>query len=220
MWTNIAKTRLNVPVTIQAQGVKQTDLLILPTGTEGQLQGCELRQKGIYQGFQRRTKRLQIFFTESGDLFPRVSELGVPCIQSLVCGLCFQKRVTLLQSAIKAPPLLKKVWFHVKQRPIDKSTAHVGDTSNQFMTSWLKGQNRELLAELTKVCDVCAIDTGIPGISAVLQPGLVRALLLILPTHYDLQVIGAVFNEAFPNPTTEAAAVTQNMDGFDDAGFA
>ena len=87
------------------------------------------------------------------------------------------------------------------------------------MAPGLETEHREMTAELAEVVDIVAILSGLPIIAAVRKPGLMSGALCVLPSGSDLQGACALFDQAIPDAATEAAAIAQNMDGFDDAGF-
>jgi hypothetical protein len=87
------------------------------------------------------------------------------------------------------------------------------------MATGLETEYREVAAKLTEIIDIRAVLARLPLIAAVLQSGLMGSAMAILPSGADLQAGGALFNQTIADASAKAAAIAENMDGFDHAGF-
>ncbi len=76
-----------------------------------------------------------------------------------------------------------------------------------------------MAAKLAEIIDIGAILACLPIIATVLKAGLMGGALVIVPAGCDLEGAGTLFNQAIANTPAEAAAIAEDVNGFDDAGF-
>ena len=93
------------------------------------------------------------------------------------------------------------------------------------MAAGLEGHHRQRRAQRPQLRHILAIKTAFPGLPAMAQAGApdpfpTTSSGTFLPFDEDVQGLGALLHQSIADPPPEAAAVSHQVQGFEQAGLA
>src|SRR5690606_17530117 len=133
--------------------------------------------------------------------------------------------IALLQCAAVAAPERKEAGggvtlFRVEQAPVEEAPPRLAAAADQGMAARVEGDRRQRRAELAQPGDAGAVQAPVPVLPRMPQAGLAAAFARFVPFGEDFQAVAAGPDQAVADAPAEAAAVGEQVDGFQQAGLA
>ena len=215
-----------LPVTFprEKQGIRQGKLMPPPTGAQLQSLDTKLRSQARGQGHGALLQAFQVVLPTAGQRFSGLGQLMIPGIEHPRRPALLEQGVALLQRPGVAAPQGQKIRFHVEQAPIEEAAAGFTTTADQRMATGLEGHYRQRCAEIAQLRDIFAVQSSLPVLATVAQASLAavgRVMgTLFVPFHEDFQRFLALAYQSIADPTTEAAPIRHQVEGFQHTGLA
>src|SRR5690606_7410194 len=132
------------------------------------------------------------------------------------------RRSSDLEGAGVAAPQGQEVGFHVEQPPVNVAPPRFAAAADQGVAAGFEADHRQRGAQVAEAGDGLAVQPPLPGLPAVAQAGLAvpAAASFLVPFGVDLQRRRVAGHQAVAHAAAEASAISEQVDGFQNAGLA